>query len=132
MRHFSAVAWESRLDQAMRELDYFFEEKYNGRYTLHPARPRRGKTANPAHDGLISINANFTLGIGSEIGKGYVVDVKVVTLERVSDGIRDEIKDIAMEKLRQILPKYFPDTKLDISKDGPVLKIYGDLSLGEV
>ncbi len=132
MRHFSAVAWEKKLDQAMRELDRFFEEKYSGRYTLHPARPPRGKTANPAHDGLVGINANFTLGIGSEIGKGYVVNIKVMTLEKVPDKVRDEIEDIAMEKLRELLPKYFPDVKLDIAKDGPVLKIYGDLSLGEV
>jgi hypothetical protein len=130
MRHHSAIKWEEQLDKAMRELDHFLEEKFKGQYVLHPARPMRGKTTNPSQDGLFSIAANFSLGLGSQRGKGYVVDIKLVTLQNVSDTVRDEIEDMALEKLDELLPTYFPNVDLDISKDGPVLKIYGDLSLG--
>lgn len=130
MRHAAAEEWEKRLDQVMHELDAFLEEKYAGTYFLHPARPVRGRTANPSHDGLFSINANFTLGLGSTIGKGYVVDIRLVTLEHVSAAVRDEIEDVAKQKLVTLIPKYFPDTQLHVKKDGSVLKIYGDLSLG--
>lgn len=131
MRHHAAIKWEDQLDKAMRELDQFLEEKYQGQYILHPARPKRGDTINPSQDGLFNVAANFSLGLGSEIGKGYVVDIKLVTLQKVPDDVRDEIEDIALQKLKELLPKYF-DTRLDISKDGTVLKIYGDLSLGKV
>jgi len=130
VRHHAAIKWEEKLDQAMQELDRFLEDKYNGRYLLHPARPERGKTTNPSQDGLFSITANFSLGLGSKIGKGYVVDIKLVTLQSVPDDILDEIQNIAQEKLAELLPRYFPTTRLDISRDGPILKIYGDLSLG--
>jgi hypothetical protein len=132
MRHHSAIKWEEQLDKAMRELDHFLEEKFKGQYVLHPARPRQGKTTNPSQDGLFSIAANFSLGLGSEIGKGYVVDIKLVTLQSIPKETREEIENMAMEKLDELLPKYFPDVDLDISKDGPVLKIHGDLSLGNV
>ena len=131
MRHHSVLAWEARLDSIMREIDHFLEERYHGKYVLHPARARRGKTANPSHDGLFSINANFTLGLGSTAGKGYIVDIKMVTLEKIPEHIRDEIENVVQEKLQKLLPEEFPEAGLQVDKDGPVLKIHGDLSLGE-
>ena len=130
MRHFAAEQWEARLDAVMHELDVFLEEKYAGAYTLHPARPRRGKTANPAQDGLFGITANFSLGLGSNVGKGYVVDIKLVTLQHVPEDVRDQIEAEAMQKLETLLPKYFPETNLQITMDGNIVKIYGDLKLG--
>ncbi len=130
MRHFAAEQWEARLDEVMHELDVFLEEKYAGAYTLHPARPRRGKTANPAQDGLFGITANFSLGLGSSVGKGYVVDIKLVTLQHVQEDVRDKIEAEAMQKLEALLPKYFPETNLRIAMDGNIVKIYGDLKLG--
>jgi len=132
MRHHAAIKWEARLDKVMRELDAYLEEKYKGEYILHPARPVQGETANPSYDGLFSIHANFTLGLGSKIGKGYAVDVKLMTLQHVPDDVRDEIENVAQEKLEDLLPKYFPEIELHIDQDGPVLKIHGDLSLGNV
>ncbi len=132
MRHHAAIKWEERLDAAMHELDSFLEEKYGGNYVLHPARPQRGRTTNPSQDGLFSIAASFSLGLGSHFGKGYVVDIKLVTLEKIPDTVRDEIEELARQKLMELLPTYFPETNLNISRDGTVLKIYGDLSLGNV
>ena len=130
MRHHAAEEWEARLDAAMHELDAILEEKYAGKYVLHPARPRRGRTANPSHDGLFSVAANFSLGLGSQVGKGYVVDIKMVTLQNVSPSVREAIERQALDTLQKLLPKYFPETKLEIAKDGNVIKIHGDLSLG--
>lgn len=130
MRHHKAEAWEEKLDQAMEELDHYLEDKYGDRYILHPARPKEGKTADPASNGLFGVSANFTLGYGSEKGKGYVVDVRMVTLQPVEEAVRDTIEQVAIEKLQDLLPKYFPETHLNIHRDGPVIKIYGDLSLG--
>ena len=130
MRHFAAEQWEARLDAVMHELDAYLEEKYAGAYTLHPARPRRGKTANPAQDGLFGITANFSLGLGSNVGKGYVVDIRVVTLQNVPEKVREQIEVEAMQKLKALLPKYFPETNLQIAMDGNIVKIYGDLKLG--
>jgi hypothetical protein len=124
--------WESQLDQAIDELDKMLEKKYKGLYKLHPARRKRGVTANPSHDGLFSINAQFSLGLGSELGKGYVVDIKMVTLEKVSEKKRDEVEEYAYQKLKIILPQHFKGTNLSLAKDGNVLKIHGDLSLGEL
>lgn len=132
MRHHSVLAWEARLDSIMREIDHILEEKYHGDYTLHPARAQRGKTSNPSQDGLFSIAANFSLGLGSEVGKGYIVDIRLVTLQHVPEAVRDEIEDFVQDKLRELLPQEFPESELSVDKDGPVLKIHGDLSLGKV
>ena len=132
MRHHSVLAWEARLDSIMHGIDHILEEKYHGEYVMHPSRAKQGRTANPSQDGLFSIAANFSLGLGSEVGKGYIVDIKLVTLQKVPDKIRDEIEEIVRQKLRQLLPEQFPGSELHVDKDGSVLKIHGDLSLGNV
>lgn len=132
MRHYSVEQWEVRLDQMMQELDHLLEDKFQGVYYLHPARPERGETANPTADGLFNITAAFTLGLGSKLGKGYVVDIRLATLDSVSAQVRREVEAIALENLNRLLPQYFPDQKLNITQDGDVLKIHGDLSLGKL
>lgn len=130
MRHPNLEKWEENLKRILDELDDFLEDRYGGDYTLHPARAKRGKTSNKAHDGLFDIVASFTLGSGSKFGKGYAVDVDMVTLEHVPRDIQAEIEKVTLEKLRQSLPQYFPGTNLKVDKDGNIIKIHGDLSLG--
>lgn len=132
MRHRSAEEWEARLDAVMQELDQFLEEKYQGRYELHPARLPSGVAAHPSHDGLFSILAAFTLGIGSRTGKGYIVDIKLKTLEDVPAEVVEEIEQTAIKFIGERLPQIFPEAELNIEMDGPVIKIHGDLSLGMV
>lgn len=108
-------------------VDDYLEEEYGRRYPLHPARPARGKTSSKAHDGLFNIGASFSAGYGSKRGPGYVVQVRMVTLTRVPQYIRDQIEEEAVERLRQELPREFPDRELRVERDGPVYKIYGDL-----
>ena len=124
--------WEKKLQNILDELDDILEDRFGNRYRLHPARPKRGATSNKSMDGLFNITANFTLGIGSESGRGYVLKIKIVTLEEVSAEIKNLVEDIALKKISSKLPEVFPHRKLDIKKDGAVIKIFGDLNLDKV
>jgi len=130
MSHPSLEDWEKNLKRILDELDDLLENQYGTRYHLHPARASRGKTSNKAHDGLFDITALFTLGVGSEHGEGYVIDIHMVTLEQVPEKIRNEIETITLKRLRESLPNYFPGKNLKVNKDGNVIKLYGDLRLG--
>ncbi len=132
VKHPSHEAWESTLKKAMDDLDDFLEDRYGGKLKLHPVRAERGKTANKSHDGLFDIVASFSMGPGSELGRGYVVDVDLATLEQVSAELKEEIKTAAIDKLRELLPKYFPGKDLTVDRDGAMLKVHGDLSLGSL
>ena len=132
IQHPALDRWEKKLKAVLDELDDTLEEKFGKDYDLHPARPDRGKTANKAHDGLFDIVASFTLGTGSKYGRGYVIDVDMATLDHVPSDAQKKIDDFALKKLRETLPEHFPGTNLNVHKDGNVIKIHGDLSLGEL
>jgi hypothetical protein len=129
MRHHKVEEWESKLKRVFDRVDDYLEVKYGFKYPLHPARPVRGVTSSKAHDGLFNIGASFSSGYGSQRGPGYVMEVRIVTLSRVPQHIRDQIEEEAVERLREELPKEFPDRELRVERDGPVYKIYGDLRL---
>jgi len=129
MRHHKIEEWESKLKRVFDRVDDYLEEKYGRKYPLHPARPARGTTSSKAHDGLFDLGASFTAGYGSERGPGYVVEVRMVTLTRVPHYIRSRIEDEVVERLREELPKEFPDRGLQVERDGQVFKIHGDLRL---
>jgi hypothetical protein len=131
-RHPSAIAWEDKLKAIFDQIDDWFEERYGHVYSLHPARAERGETSNKEDSGLFNIGAAYTAGFGSKHGPGYVVDVKLATLENVPKDIRAQVEKKVVEFLREELPKAFPDKELKVKKDGSVYKIFGDLSLGDV
>jgi hypothetical protein len=85
-----------------------------------------------AYDGLFSTGTKFTLGYGSEHGRGYLVDIEMSTLERVKPEDRQEIEEAGIAFLRDQLPVHFPHRKLSVVKDGKVYKIVGDFSLGSL
>lgn len=132
MDHPKTTAWQHRLKTLFDEADDYLEEKYGHLYTLHPSRAKRGKTANKAYDGLFNVGASFTPGYGSNTGRGYVIDVDMVTLEDVPEETVSRIEDDVVEFVSRNLPKYFPDRDLSVSRDGQVFKIHGDLSLGNL
>lgn len=132
MRHPKVIEWEAKLKRVFDEIDHVLEEKYGNRYALHPVRQPRGATANPESDGLFNVGAAFTPGYGSQSGPGYIVEVRVATLEYVPPEVLQSIEDEVVEMLRTKLPLAFPERNLTVSRDGPVVKIHGDLSLGEV
>ena len=131
IQHPNLREWEKSLKKILDDLDDILEDHYGQRYYLHPARPKRGVTANKAHDGLFNITAQFSLGLGSAHGKGYVIDIRLSTLEKVPDEIMNQIENLALRKIGEKLPEYFPGKDLSIIRDGNLLKLHGDLSLGK-
>lgn len=131
MSHHNLIRFEKRLKELFDEVDDYLEERYGGEYPLHPARPPRGKTSSKSQDGLFNVGASFSAGYGSEHGRGYVMDVDMVTLSNVSREREEEILEEAAAKVGELLKRYFPDRELSVERDGRLFKIVGDLSLGE-
>jgi hypothetical protein len=122
--------FESRLKELFDEVDDYLEDKYGERFPLHPSRARRGATSNKESNGLFNVGAAFSAGYGSVHGRGYVIDIDMVTLVFVPDELKDEIEIEVVEQVRKMLPHYFPHRKLEVSRDRNTFKISGDLSLG--
>ena len=78
---------------------------------------------------MFNVGASFSAGFGSRLGPGYVVEVRLATLERVPPPIREKIEEEVVDLLRHELPKAFPERHMRVDRDGPVFKIYGDLRL---
>lgn len=132
MKHPHLAAFETKLKRLFDVIDDHLEEKYGGRYALHPSRPKRGRTANKEQDGLFNVGATFTPGYGSKLGRGYIVQVDMVTLENVPADVRSSIEQEIADQLSEKLPYYFPHRRLCVDRDRNVFKIHGDLRLGEV
>ena len=132
MRDSRLEAWEKQLKSMFDEIDGELEEKYGKMFTLHPARPKHGVTLSRELDGLFNIGASFSPGFGSTHGRGYVIDVDMVTLDRVPAEMRGIILEYVVNRIRKKLPRWFPKRQLRVERDGHVFKIVGDLSLGGV
>jgi hypothetical protein len=132
MWHPKMIEFDDRLKKLFFFFYNFIEDQYGGCYSLHPMRPARGETANPEADGLFNIGANFTAGFGSELGRGYIIEVAMSTLEKVDEDVRRKIYEAAADKVRELLPFHFPERELTVRLDKNHFKIQGDFSLGEV
>ena len=132
MRHPKLIEWEKKLKSVLDEIDILLEDRYGDLYDLHPARRKKGSTSNRSHDGLFDIRGDFTLGLGSEKGRGYIVDIDLKTLENVPIEAIENIEKEVVYELKFRLPHAFPDRELKVEKDGNMIKIVGDLSLGNV
>ena len=130
MWHPKMTEFDDRLKKLFDEVDDYIEDQYGHSYSLHPMRPKRGETSNPEADGLFNIGAVFTPGFGSELGRGYLIDISMSTLEKVDDEIRMEIYKATAKKVRELLPVYFPERELKVRRDRNHFKIQGDFSLG--
>lgn len=112
------------------QIDEQVEQQYGQLYPLHPNRPEHDTTSNPQADGLFTIGADFTPGYGSKLGRGYILDVHMSTLETVSDENRWMIMEDVVKQLHHLLPRYFPERHLEVFAEGNHFKIVGDFSLG--
>lgn len=121
---------EEKLSSLCSSLDSYLENNYKGSFSLHPNRLRHGEGSNPSFDGLFSTSIAFTLGYGSKYGRGYLVNIDVRSLDFVPASVKDKITNEAYMYINENLVSYFPDRKLEIVKDGKLLKIIGDFSLG--
>jgi hypothetical protein len=132
MWHPKTSEFESRLYEVLSEVDAELEERYGGDYPLHPARAEHGETESGQHSGLFTVGTHFTPGYGSELGRGYVIDVEMVTLFDVPDEVEEEIEAEAARLVEQKLQNRFPERELHVERDGRLFKIRGDFSLGVV
>lgn len=129
MRNPRLEVWEDGLNSLLRQVDNTLEEEFGSLLAPHPARPARGSTSNPQHDGLFRVTASFTAGFGSRHGKGYAVQLDTVSLERLQPELLAAVERRAVALIRSGLGKTFPGRGLALRRDGPVWKIIGDLSL---
>ncbi|MGD1822071.1 MAG: hypothetical protein ACPKM0_04820 [Pleomorphochaeta sp.] len=128
--HPKQIELEKKLHDMCIELDNHLEDEFGSMFPLHPNREKRGETASANYDGLFSTGLQFTSGYGSKLGRGYLLDIDISTLTWVK---KDEVKIIeeeAIKYLKTLLPKHFPNRKLEIKRDQNVIKIVGDFSLG--
>jgi len=132
MWHPKMQEFDDRMKKLFDEVDDFIEDLYGGKYALHPMRPVRGETSNPEADGLFNIGAVFTPGYGSELGRGYLIDVSMSTLEKVDEDMRREIYEATADKVRELLPLHFPERELTVRRDRNHFKIQGDFGLGKI
>lgn len=129
MKNVLVEKWEDRLNQILRKVDLTLEERHGSRFDPHPARPLHGVTANPQNDGLFRVTASFTPGFGSELGRGYVLQLDVMTLEKTDPAQIEAIQQEAVDLIQKNLEDALPDRGLKVMRDGNVWKIVGDLSL---
>ncbi len=123
------TAWEKKLEEVFNDIDNIMEERYGGKYPLHPSRPERGATSRPSADGLFDLGAAFSAGFGSIHGRGYAISMRLSTLARVPPEVMEKIEQEVLELLEERLPKAFPCRDLRIERDGHSFKIVGDLSV---
>jgi hypothetical protein len=129
MRGAKLEQWESCLKTVFEKIDDILEEQYGSDYPIHPSRAKFGTTSSGKYDGLFHVDAAYSAGYGSKLGEGYVLEVRMVTLTRVPNEIRKGIEEQVVGLLHDILPEAFPDTTLNVMRDGNVYKIVGDLAL---
>ncbi|HKM05609.1 MAG TPA: hypothetical protein VJ869_01355, partial [Sphaerochaeta sp.] len=82
------------------------------------------------YDGLFSTGTQFTLGYGSDHGRGYIVSVEIRTLSKVKKEDELAVEEATVSIINDLLPQYFPDREIKLQKDGNVYKLVGDFSLG--
>ncbi|HEY5653456.1 MAG TPA: hypothetical protein VIR63_03695 [Pontiella sp.] len=129
MRTRKVKTWELKLKNLFDEIDVELEKLYGDQFTRHPARPAVGQTSNPEMDGLFNVGAAFSAGFGSEFGPGYVVDIRLSTLQRIPTELKEELRDRVQVMLTEKLPEAFPGKELHVVPEKKHLRIYGDLSL---
>jgi hypothetical protein len=128
--HPKLVQFTNELEALFQEVDEVLENHWGDSFPLHPNRPKRGVTSNPEMDGLFEIAPDFTVGLNSQKGRGYIVSLRVATLEKVPLDVYENFMTESAALITQRLPIYFPGRKLEVVRDGKVFKIIGDFSLG--
>jgi hypothetical protein len=129
MRHRKVLQWEQQLKAVFDEIDAVLENDYGGMFPLHPSRVAEGKTSNPESDGLFNVGASYSAGYGSRFGPGYVVDIKISTLQHVPKKLKTALRDHVQALLIEKLPAAFPGKELHVDQELNHLRIHGDLSL---
>lgn len=122
------AAFEARLKELFDTIDAEMEARWGDRYPRHPARPPAGTVPNAEDDGLFNVGAAFSAGYGSQHGRGYVIEVRIATLDSVESQQRERMKQYVKQRVDELLPEFFPGRDLVVTSDGALIKIVGDLS----
>lgn len=117
--------WEAFLRKSFDQIDARLEREYGDLYPLHPNRPAAGQTSSSDRDGLFNIGAAFSAGYGSRYGRGWVVEVDMVTLSRVDAERQEEIENYVARLLREKISERYPEAEIRVERDGAVYKIIG-------
>jgi hypothetical protein len=128
--HPKLTAFTDTLDAIFKDVDELLEDKWGDTFALHPNRPERGTTGNPEMDGLFEIIPDFTAGLGSEQGRGYLVSLRAATLEQIPEEQFEAFMSEAARLISEKIPEHFPERDLKVVRDGKRFKIIGDFSLG--
>lgn len=121
--------WEAGLRQALDAVDHALEERLGDLLPRHPQRPRRHATANPKYDGLFAVDGKFSMGLVSQAGPGYVIDIRIASVRSPTPAQREAVLAEAEQALAEALPAAFPGKHLQVHREGRVLRVTGDLSL---
>ena len=132
MRHPATIELDRQMKAMFDEIDDALEDEFGNEFSLHPNRCKRGGTANKEMDGLFNVGADFTPGYGSRYGRGYIVQIRISTLEHIPPEIKETITKEVEKLLVERLPVFFPGRGLRLEREGNLLKIVGDFSLGSV
>jgi hypothetical protein len=130
--HPKLVQFTDNLEALFHEVDSILEDHWGDTFPLHPNRPKRGITSNPEMDGLFEIAPDFTVGLNSQKGRGYIVSLRVATLEKVPPEIYENFMEESAKLIAKKFPIHFPGRSLQVVRDGKTFKIIGDFSLGNV
>jgi hypothetical protein len=130
--HPKLVQFTDNLEALFKEVDEVLETHWGNAFSLHPNRPQKGSTSNPEMDGLFEIAPDFTVGLNSQKGRGYIVSLRVATLEKIPPKMYESFMEESAALIAERFPIFFPGRKLSVVRDGKIFKIIGDFSLGNV
>ena len=116
--HYKQQQLEDQLRALCDDLDEYLEDTYGAEYHLRPNRQPRGTTSSNQYDGLFATAPAFTLGYGSEHGKGYVVEISICTFDWIEPKRRKEMFDDAFAYVNAILLTIFPTVRSRLSTTG--------------
>lgn len=129
MQHAKIIKWEHKLKRVFDEIDAELEQHYADRFKRQPNRLEEGTTSNPEMDGLFNVGASYSAGFDSKFGPGYVVDIRLSTLQRIPPVLTQELREKVQAMLIEKLPTAFPGKTLHVDTEQEHLRIHGDLSL---
>ncbi len=120
---------EEQFAELEKGIDGHLEDMFGDRLSLHPSRMPRGKGSNPIYDGLFSATIVFSMGYGTQYGRGYIVNVGVSTLDMIDPELKDQIMNEAFHYTSEHYMDYLPDRKIQVVRDMGLIKLIGDFSL---
>lgn len=110
-------------------IDNYLEDTFSDEITIHPMRMKRGKGANPIHDGVFSTTIIFSMGFGTKYGRGYIINISISTLDNVSSHLKERIEEATFDFASKHAEEYLPGRNVECVRDAGLIKLIGNFSL---